>query len=274
MNNGAWKVIYGIFDINEYYNLNNPNNLNNLNNLNNPNNNSRNNIRLMDKLKLYEAREYQYGFVNSIIPTIPELILTQNSSNFEKPEQTIHTEHIEHTEQIEQTIHTEQTVHTEQIEQIVQPNVFQSNYIDINKQKLLIHNIMMVGNIKPHEKFWLENDVLTIDNSYFPRFTRWRFKQKREIIIEFIEEIVRECIDILKNKNKNSDNIKQCNSMLISYDDMILVNSFNEIKEQSVLVINGLENMKMTYPDKINEIDKIIDLLKDNKIDLLTSKII
>ena len=71
----------------------------------------------------------------------------------------------------------------------------------------------------------------------------------------------------------NQDKQKN-NSILVSCTDIIVVDSVDEIKEQSILVMNGLKNMMMTYPDKKEKIKKIIDLLEDNKIDLLTSLVI
>ncbi|AYV76582.1 MAG: hypothetical protein Terrestrivirus9_19 [Terrestrivirus sp.] len=169
--------------------------------------------------------------------------------------------------QIEQNV---QSAHIEtskihEIKDIVKIN-------EADRQKLLIHNIMMVGNIKPYEKFWLENDTLTLDTNYFQRYIRWRHSQKRDIIIDFIEQIVRECMKILeKNNNENVNNIIR-NSILVSCVDIVIIDSVDEIQEQSVLVVNGLKNMRITYPDKKEKIDKIIELLETNKIDLLTSR--
>ena len=306
MNDGALKTVYNIFNkykTDVFFNINNlnivgrnnPNNLDNLNNINNLNNNitnfdldniddsdmdNFNKMKLMNKLKYYEEKEKHYGFISSIIQSKHIIQSIQTEPSTESIQTDHHIELIQ-TEPLVESVQTEQNVQSTRIEsseihevrEIVKINETEQKKMDErDRQKLLIHNIMMVGNIKPYEKFWLENDTLTLDTNYFQRYTRWKYSQKREIIIDFIEKIVRECIKILdKNNNENVHNIVR-NSILVSCVDIVVIDSVDEIQEQSVLVVNGLKNMRITYPDKVEKINKIIDLLETNKIDLLTSR--
>jgi len=296
--------IVGRNNPNNLDNLNNINNLNNnitnfdLDNIDDSDMDNFNKMKLMNKLKYYEEKEKHYGFISSIIQSKHIIQSIQTEPSTESIQTDHHIELIQteplvesvQTEPLIESVQTEPLVESVQTEQNVQSTRIESSEIhevreivkineteqkkmdERDRQKLLIHNIMMVGNIKPYEKFWLENDTLTLDTNYFQRYTRWKYSQKREIIIDFIEKIVRECIKILdKNNNENVHNIVR-NSILVSCVDIVVIDSVDEIQEQSVLVVNGLKNMRITYPDKVEKINKIIDLLETNKIDLLTSR--
>lgn len=120
----------------------------------------------------------------------------------------------------------------------------------IKRIETIFSILKLISNVKIYEKFWLENDTLTIDTSYLPRWSRWRSSQKREKILKYIEDILNEFL-----------------SISIKYK---ISTHFCAVEVYNILpsVINGLNNMKITYPDCVSEISKIqeiaLNILKYN----------
>ena len=104
--------------------------------------------------------------------------------------------------------------------------------------KKLYENLMVLANIKNNEKLWLENDTLSIDTTWVPIFSRWRFGQSREIIIPFVAKVV--------TNGSMEENIQ-----------------FQEIYETFIGLINGITLIKKMYPEKEMEINSLVKLIDD-----------
>lgn len=108
----------------------------------------------------------------------------------------------------------------------------------------MIENIKIIGLLKLHEKLWLENGKLSIHNgvtSYLPTY-RWWTGSTRNQIIPFVKELVLEIVisDITGHKGT----LKDLSKMMV-----------------------GLNNLSVTYPDKKNDIQILINMI-DEKIKL------
>lgn len=101
----------------------------------------------------------------------------------------------------------------------------------------LLHNIIIIGDLKKDQKLWLINDMLSIDNSVIQPISRWYNKQSRNIIIPFVAKTINIAL-----QNKKYKDIK----------DFLLVST------------DGLENLILSYPEKKREIDILIDLIHKN----------
>ena len=114
--------------------------------------------------------------------------------------------------------------------------VNEENVYDYNNDTILCikknlkKNMITLGSLKKGNKLWLENNLLTIDNSYFPRIVRKMYGQNRQHIILFI------------------DNMSKC---LCSNDrdyDLLLL-------EKAIV---GIDSMKKTYPQYFDKLTLII----------------
>jgi len=106
--------------------------------------------------------------------------------------------------------------------------------------------INIVANLKPGEKIWIDIDSKTdqkkfsIDKSYFPAIVRTIYDQNH---IDIINTIVDDCTYIKNNIDKFTDNEKK-----------ILKSKMNNLTI-------GLENMKITYKNKIECVKKLNELI-------------
>jgi hypothetical protein len=120
------------------------------------------------------------------------------------------------------------------------------------KIKLLISNMNIISNIKLSQKLWLENNELSYDKCNFPKISRWRYSQNRYIIIKFINEMVNQSIDIIKSSGFDSDDL-----------------NIQNLKYHLNNLSKGLIIMGVTYTDLKEDINKIINLIKDNQMYLI-----
>jgi len=99
--------------------------------------------------------------------------------------------------------------------------------------QVVINNLKVLSELKEGQKLWLTDGRLAIDSSHFPTYTRWWYGQKRNIILNQIEEDIK---DACKSANR-------------------------EVRELLANASIGIQNMKKTYPDYSEKIDSIIDLI-------------
>jgi hypothetical protein len=113
-------------------------------------------------------------------------------------------------------------------------NILIQDIIDIK----LMENLTVISNIHKNEKLYLNNDILTIDNSYLYSVSRWWYEQNGLVISNYIKHMINIAITY-----KNSPEI------------IILLNKCKEY---------GLLNLKQTYIHNI----QIIELLTES-IDII-----
>lgn len=106
--------------------------------------------------------------------------------------------------------------------------------------EIIVSNLQVISQLLKGQKLWLDKCSLTLDNSWFPRYSRWSYSQSREQIIP----CVKETIHIAIYKYKHDDVIKQ------------LLND----------CINGLNNMIFTYENKNNEINELIQYITNGYV--------
>ena len=136
-------------------------------------------------------------------------------------------------------------------ENIIQENVIQENIIQENMtnnliinnnikfitydDELVIHNLTIIKSLKTKQKLWLENNKLSIDNSWFQSYSRKMYSQSKDNILNFLKEFYEYVIKYKYNNNKIMD---------LVHDTRI-----------------GLINLVQTYPTKSREISYIFNMI-------------
>lgn len=109
--------------------------------------------------------------------------------------------------------------------------------LSCNNDNKIINNLEIISKLKEGEKLWLNDDgILTIDESWFPSYTRWIHGQSKEIIMPCIVATI---TTASSEEYRHDENIKKI--LLLS--------------------INGLKNLAITYPTKENEINTLINII-------------
>ena len=101
--------------------------------------------------------------------------------------------------------------------------------------EIIINNLDVISSINPHYKLWCCGDKLEIDTSYIPSVSRWWNSQGRDVSMSMINRTIH---------------------MTFYKLNTVLINKINN-------VVKGLENIKLTYPDKSNDIDKLINFISE-----------
>jgi len=131
-------------------------------------------------------------------------------------------------------------------ENIIQENIIQENMTNnliINNNvkfityddELVIHNLTIIKSLKTKQKLWLENNKLSIDNSWFQSYSRKIYSQSKDNILNFLKEFYEYVIKYKYNNNKIMD---------LVHDTRI-----------------GLINLVQTYPTKSREISYIFNMI-------------
>jgi hypothetical protein len=116
-----------------------------------------------------------------------------------------------------------------------------SNELDL---KIIISNLETISKLREHQKLWLnDGGILTIDDSWFPGYTRWKNGQSKEILIPCIIETINTAL-ILDNTQ---------------YPEII------NLITSSLL---GLKNLVATYPSKSDDIQQLIETINNKKLNL------
>jgi hypothetical protein len=130
----------------------------------------------------------------------------------------------------------------------------------------LITNLKIISNIKPTEKIYLNtNNIIQIDKSMCPAFSRYLYDRSRHLTIQFLKDIVNNilvCTDsILTNEQDEIESDTDYNSCTIS-NDFTEYNS--DILQRFILEINksydGLDNLIKTYENDITIVSEIVVL--------------
>ncbi len=124
-----------------------------------------------------------------------------------------------------------------------------SQQLDLNNllraesvHKRLLSNLVVLNSIQPYQKLWVENNILSFDDSYFPRMTRYMYGQGKSITVNFIEHLVEEAITASHAIPPNQDN-----------------DVYTMLLHTSV----ALDNLLITYPaceDQISRIKALLDI--------------
>lgn len=107
----------------------------------------------------------------------------------------------------------------------------------------LLSNIIVFNSIVPYQKLWVEDNILSIDNSYFPRISRHIYGQGKNITINFIEHLVDEAI-VACNKievpscDKTKDLYQMLQYTLSALDTLIV--TYPACEEQITAIKNKL----------------------------------
>ena len=127
----------------------------------------------------------------------------------------------------------------------------------------LITNLKIISNIKPTDKIYLNNNnIIEIDKSLCPSFTRYMYDRSRHLTILFLKKIVNNvllCTDsILTNEqdelesNTDYNNNTQSNDFT-EYNSDILQKFILEISKS----FDGLDNLIKTYQNDITIVSEI-----------------
>lgn len=101
--------------------------------------------------------------------------------------------------------------------------------------ELIEQNLKILSELKPYEKLWITDNTIIVDNFWFQSYQRWMNSQSRDVTIETITKLFNYILQNKKNDSKIMELLKQTKS--------------------------GLQNLLITYPDKMENIDKLLKLL-------------
>lgn len=90
--------------------------------------------------------------------------------------------------------------------------------------------IEILSNLKPYDKLFINDGMLTVDSSYIPYISRWWYNQSAMKTILYIENFVAENLKYISNKHN---------------------------------FIQGLINLKKTYIDRKDICDKLEEIIKN-----------
>jgi len=101
--------------------------------------------------------------------------------------------------------------------------------------ELIEQNLKILSELKPYEKLWITDNTIIVDNFWFQSYQRWMNSQSRDVTIETITKLFNYILQNKKNDSKIMELLKQTKS--------------------------GLQSLLITYPDKMENIDKLLKLL-------------
>jgi hypothetical protein len=148
----------------------------------------------------------------------------------------------DHTIDIDQSRHSSiSTVCTEVNE--LQQEHYISEPLNEDKEKYdeIYKNLSVVASLKKGEKIAVYNNTIIVDGSYAPYLSRWWFKQSGLSCITFIEQQIIFSIPLKKYKG-----------------------IYDKLQESK----SGLNNLKTTYINRSNIVEKINDILE--RISMIT----
>lgn len=143
-----------------------------------------------------------------------------------------------------------------------QQGVDDDNILNLSVEKL-ITNLKIISNIKQNEKIYMnENNIIEIDKSFIPSFTRYFNERCRNRTILFLQDIINNvliCTDsILTDEQDELESNSEYNNCTFS-NDFTEYNS--DILQRFILEINksfdGFDNLIKTYENDITIISEI-----------------
>lgn len=121
------------------------------------------------------------------------------------------------------------------------------NKIKLNK---LLLNLEKISFLKEYDKIYIENDIIQIDEPYFLQsLVRTYNGYNRQSCINNINKLIDDILEYLDNLNSENNIFKEK-----------IISDYNNINQNLLKSISGLQNLKITYFSDIN-ITKQIDFI-------------
>ncbi len=182
----------------------------------------------------HETEEEERTSLNDSLPEIPNIMIN-SITDIKEPEPEKENEQNEDLPEITaedpKNLHYVSIIHT---------------YIRNTKRlQTLLENIQTISNIKSGEKLWLSDQKLAIDNSIIPQISRWAYSQNRYDIITFIHREIQ-----IAN-----------NIMYLRTNEGLTFLVIGELSCYMGGIYKGLCNLKITYSEDKNMINKIDDII-------------